>query len=105
MPQLVTDIFVYIEEHISEAISLKRLSQHLHYNETYISRHFKNITGISLQKYIIIKKITLAQKYLREGYSPCDACYMTGFNNYSNFSRTFSKQTSVSPKRYQLNSQ
>lgn len=102
MPSLVVDTFSYIDEHICEKISLHSLSQHIHHNDTYISRCFKKITGITLQQYIIAKKVTLAQRYLREGYSPCDACFMTGFNDYSNFSRTFSKQAGVSPKQYQL---
>lgn len=101
MPNLVADTFTYIEKNIASEITLKNISDAIHLNSTYISRCFKNITGISLQQYIIEKKITLAQKYLREGYSPSDVCYMVGFNNYSNFSRTFSKHAGLSPKQYQ----
>lgn len=102
MPNLVSETFQYIENHLEEEITLGRLEEQLHYNGTYISRCFKKITGITLQQFIIAKKITLSCTLLRKGYAPCDVCYMTGFNNYSNYSRTFSKQMGKSPKKYQM---
>lgn len=102
MPGLVMEPFKYIENHLAEEITLKNLEESLHYNGTYISRCFKRIAGISLQSFIIAKKIMLSCKLLREGMSPCDVCDMTGFNSYSNFSRTFSKQVGMSPKKYQM---
>lgn len=100
MPSLVSNVIAYIEENITEEISLDILSDCFHYNGTYLSRCFKNITGITLQQYIIQKRITLAKKYLFEGYSSKDACFLSGFNDYSNFSRTFKKQTGLSPKEF-----
>lgn len=102
IPQLVKETFSYIEKHLTEEITLKKLEDHVHHNGTYLSRCFKKTMGISLQQFIIVKKITLSCKLLKEGYSPCDACFMTGFNNYSNYSRTFSKQVGMSPKKYQM---
>ncbi len=102
MPELVMKTFNYIENHLAEEIMLKNLEESLHYNGTYISRCFKRIAGISLQSYIIAKKIMLSCKLLKEGVPPCDVCDMTGFNSYSNFSRTFSKYVGKSPKKYQI---
>lgn len=104
MPQLVVETFSYIEEHLTQEITLKKLEEHIHHSGTYISRCFKRITGISLQQFILAKKITLSCRLLREGYAPGEVCYMTGFNNYSNYSRTFSKQMGMSPKKYQMKS-
>ncbi len=81
MPGLVMETFNYIENHLTEEITLKCLEENLHYNGTYISRRFKRITGISLQNFIIAKKVMLSCKLLREGVSPCNACEMTGFNS------------------------
>lgn len=101
MPRIVTRIFEYVDLHLTEEISLKILEKELKYNGTYLSRCFKKITGISLQQYIIAKRVALAQQYLREGRPPTDVCFMAGFNDYSNFSRTFCKQVGMSPKKYQ----
>lgn len=101
MPPLVADTISYIDQNITKKFSLDDISEHLNYNGTYISRYFKKITGITLQQYIISARITLSKKYLIEGYSPCDACYSSGFNDYSNFSRTFTKFVGQSPIKYQ----
>ncbi|WOO38253.1 AraC family transcriptional regulator [Anaerocolumna sp. AGMB13020] len=103
MPRLVKDVMIYVELHLTEDISLSLLAGELHHNGTYISRRFKEITGLSLQQYIIKKRITLSKNYLNEGYSPLEACFSSGFNDYSNFYRTFTKQVGLSPKKYQLN--
>ncbi len=105
MPQLVSDTFAYIEQHLTEELSLAVLEKQLQYSGTYISRCFRRTMGISLQQYIIAKRLTLAQQYLQQGISPCDVCFLTGFNNYSNFSRTFQQYMSISPKKYQVRNQ
>ena len=102
MPPLVSRTFEYIDKHITEDISLSLLEKEIHHNGTYISRSVKKISGLSLQQYIIAKRISLACRLLREGYAPSDACFMSGFNNYSNFSRTFAKQVGKSPKQMQM---
>lgn len=102
MPKLVSETFAYIDQHLTEDLSLNVLEKQLQYNGIYISRCFKKVMGITLQQYIIAKRCSLAQQYLAQGYSPCDACFMTGFNNYSSFSRTFLQQIGISPKKYQL---
>ncbi len=57
------------------------------------------VTGLTIQQYLLNKKrIGLAQKYLKEGRFLTDVCWMSGFNNYSHFARTFSQQVGVSPK-------
>ena len=104
LPQAITNAFHYINEHLTEAISASSVAGALHLHPVYLNRIFKANTGASIQQYIIEKRITLAKRLLREGTSPIDVCFMSGFNNYSNFSRTFSNHTGISPKRYQLTS-
>ena len=97
MPPLVSDTMQYIENHIHENFSLNDIEKALSFNNRYISRMFKQSTGISLKQYILEKKITLAQKLLAEGCSVTDACYNSGFNDYSNFIRTFKQYTGTTP--------
>jgi len=101
MPSIVSGTITYIDEHLTEKITLEILSRYLHHNGTYIGRCFKRITGISLQQYIIGKRISLAEKYLLEGHTLTDACYYSGFNDYTNFCRTFTKEVGISPKKFQ----
>lgn len=101
MPVLIRDVMAYIEEHLTEPISLAELSGQFFHNGTYISRRFKSVTGLTISQYILYKRIGLAQKYLRNGVSLTDSCWMSGFSNYSNFCRSFTRQVGSSPKEYQ----
>lgn len=100
MPPLIVDVMKYIEEHLTETITLKALSAHCFHNGAYISRKFKEVTGITIQQYINNKRITLARNYLSDGKSLIEACHLSGFHDYSNFYRAFTKQVGCAPNKY-----
>ncbi|RKM59942.1 AraC family transcriptional regulator [Butyrivibrio sp. CB08] len=102
MPVVVSKILDYIDTHLSEDITINAMSAELHYSSDHLSRAFSEATGDSLKHYINAKKIALAQKLLLQNNSPYDVCFMVGYNNYSSFSRRFSKQIGMSPKQFQL---
>ena len=102
MPVVVSKVFDYIETHLTEDLTINKIADDLHYSSDHLSRVFIEATGDSLKHYINGKKIVLAQKLLLQNYSPYDVCFMVGYNNYSSFSRRFSKQIGVSPKQFQL---
>lgn len=101
MPPLVAEIFTYIDQHLTEDISMDALASSLYHNGDYLCRRFKATMGTSIQQFILAKKVTLARRLLGEGIPPGETCFLAGFHNYSNFSRTFSKQTGMSPRQYQ----
>jgi AraC-like DNA-binding protein len=47
-----------------------------------------------------LKRIALAKQYLIEGYNVSESCELSGFNDYSNFIRTFKNITGYSPTNY-----
>lgn len=105
VPDMVANIFEYVEQNLTGDLSINALEQQFQYNGVYMSRCFKKVTGTSLQQYIIAKRCALAQQLLCQGVSPYDVCFLAGFHNYSNFARTFTQQTGISPKKYQLKNQ
>lgn len=100
MSPIVKAVISFIEENIYNELSVEIIAGNLHHNSDYVSRVFKNATGGSLKYFINAKKIALAQQLLREDHSPYDVCFMLSFNNYSSFSRCFSKHIGLSPKQY-----
>lgn len=99
IPPLIEKILTYINQHLTENLTVTHLAKDLGFNSDYLSRIFKKFTGTSLQHFILIKKINYAQKLLTQGKNATEACYLSGFNNYSNFSRSFSNITGKSPRR------
>lgn len=102
MPAVVTNLIFYIQENLDGDLSLDVLSGILHHSSQYMSHCFKKTTGIPLQQYIIQKRLDLAKKYLAEGYPLTQACYASGFHDYVNFTKSFSRYVGISPKQYQM---
>jgi AraC-like DNA-binding protein len=100
MPELVRKTMDYIEAHLAQDITLEQLAGIFHLNSTYISRQFKKHTGLTLRSYIVDRRIALAKSYLYEGLSITEACYQSGFSDYANFIRSFTKIVGISPGRF-----
>lgn len=100
MPELVRKTMDYIESHLAQNITLEELAAIFHLNSTYISRQFKKHTGLTIRSYLLDRRISLAKSCLNEGLSITEACYQSGFSDYSNFIRSFTKITRISPGKY-----
>lgn len=100
MPTLVEEAMAYIEKNLTNIISHEDIANHLYHNSTYINRLFKEATGLTMTQYIIHKRLSLATGYLSEGKRPYEVCTLSGFNDYTNFCRTFTKNVGCSPSKY-----
>lgn len=67
MPEMVRKTMEYIEAHISQEITLRKLAEAFYLNSTYISRQFKKHTGLTIRSYILNRRIELARYYLSGG--------------------------------------
>ncbi len=100
MPDIVLNTLNYINEHLTDDVSLDVLSKALHHNGDYLSRKFRESTLLTISQYTTAKRIIAAEKLLIQGTSPTDACFSVGFNNYTHFARMFKEITGVSPREF-----
>ena len=92
----------YIKEHLSESISLSSLSAIVNYNETYISRLFKQSTGVKLSEYIYQERIAKAKYLLSTSSNSMQAIAAAiGFDSPQYFSLVFKKSVGITPSEYQ----
>lgn len=99
---VILKIKTYIKEHLNETISLSTLSSIVNYNETYISRLFRQITGIKLSEYIYQERLAKAKYLLATSNDPIQTiASATGFDSQQYFSLCFKKATGISPSEYQ----
>lgn len=96
----VDDILSYINQNISFPITLAQLAGEFYLSESYICRIFKAATGTTINKYITARRISIAKSLLSEGFSVMDAYEKSGFTDYSNFFKSFTKAVGISPKKY-----
>lgn len=94
------EIMTYINEHISETLSICNIAEHFFLSTSYLSVIFKKETGMTINKYITSQRIMLAKVRLSEGHSVTETCELCGFKDYSNFLKVFKKTVGISPKIY-----
>lgn len=96
----IQEIIHYINENVTKNITVKNLSEHFFLSESYICRIFKLSTGTTINKYITARRISIAKALLANGSSINNVYIECGFNDYSNFLKSFKKAVGVSPKKY-----
>lgn len=102
VPRLVSDMVAYICDNLTEDLSVKALAATFHRNGQYLSRRFRESMGVPLQQYILHKRVDLARKYLEDGVMLPQVCMDSGFHDYANFSKMFTKYVGMTPKQYQM---
>lgn len=96
----VSSILEYINNNLSEKITLEILEHNFFVNKYYLCHIFKKTTSFTLIEYITYKRIMKAKELLIEGISVMEVCHKIGFNDYTNFYKVFKKLTGTSPKNF-----
>lgn len=91
---VVLSIMEYINNHITEDLSISSIAAKIFLNRSYIMHLFKAETGFTIGQYITKKRLFLANQYRNQGLSVTEACYMSGFSSYSAYYHA-SRQESV----------
>jgi len=92
----------FLNFHYREKITLDMVSDIAGYHPSAFCRFFKEKSGKSLSEYLNDMRIGYACKLLIEGnLTVSQICFECGFNNLSNFNRTFRRLTKFTPTEYQ----
>ncbi len=98
----VDEILAYINQNLSQQITVQALAERFYISQSYLCRIFKKATGTTVGKYITARRITIARALLSEGCSVTEAYERSGFTDYSSFFKTFTRVVGVSPKKYAI---
>ena len=90
----------YVKAFYMQDISVENIAKSINLDRRYLSKIFKQRTGMTIQDYIISKRIKVAQIYLLQGYSVQEVAMMSGYLDVSNFSKIFKRRTGVSPMEW-----
>lgn len=96
----IDDIVRYISEHLEEKITLYDLTKRFYLSKYYLCHEFKKVTGFTVFDYIRYKRILSAKTKFQNGQPINEVWRDLGYEDYSNFYRTFKKITGMSPKEY-----
>ncbi|MEO0839084.1 MAG: AraC family transcriptional regulator [Cyanobacteria bacterium J06643_5] len=91
----------YIYQNLGDNLSLVELASIAQMSQYRFARAFKNSTGFSPHKYLILQRIESAKNLLHQNkFSIAEISYQLGFNSQSHFTNTFHKYTGMTPKYY-----
>ena len=97
----IQDIVAYINDHLSENMTLNDLAVRTALSPYYFTRLFKKKTGFTPHQYIITARINYAKYLLQNTDTSVKIIgFDTGFASESNFCTAFKKSEQMTPREY-----
>jgi AraC family transcriptional regulator len=96
----------YIEDNLSQNISLVEIARQIDMSQHYFCRSFKQSIGITPHQYLIQQRVERAKQLLtRSKLTILDITDECGFANPSHFAKYFRQHTGISPRQFRSQSQ
>ena len=95
---IVIKVIEKLENQFAENLTLKEISEEFHYNSSYLSEKFKNLTGVNFKSYLDrlrLEKILSELLYTNKNIN--QIALEAGFKNVKSFYRVFNQQFKQSP--------
>ncbi len=98
---LIDEVFSENVRYDSQLRFSSLLAERLHLNYDSISELFSELEGITLEKYIITKRLEKVKELLvYTDFSLTEIAYITGFSSINHLSRQFKELTGFSPSHF-----
>ena len=97
---LVQKALSIISDNISSELSLERIAGECFVSKYYLSHAFTKEVGVSVYRYILLRRLLLARQMLATGESASAVCRACGFTDYTSFYRAFRSEYGTSPRSY-----
>ena len=98
--RIINNVYHIIETEYMTDLTLESVAQRLYFSASYLSHLFKKETGYSVANYISTKRLLHARALIQSGTSVTEACFASGFKNYSTFSRAYKKLFLISAREH-----
>ena len=91
----------YIDDNISEMLTVHTICEHFFISKNYLYRLFEQYSGLSVKKFIINKRILLAKNLLESSNDTItEISQKVGIPNYNVFIQLFKNDVGISPAKY-----
>jgi len=100
-PINLLNTIIYIEDHLSEDLSLEICAKTAGLSKYHFSRVFKKYIGTSPMQFVKLKRIERAKKLLKEDHlNITEVAYTVGFHNQSHLIGAFKENTGMTPTEF-----
>lgn len=97
----IEELLCYINHNLNEDLSIETLARKYYLSKYHMMRKFKEETGYTIHNYITSKRLLLARAQIAEGVPILKAAQLSGFSDYTTFSRAYKKQFGSAPSQVQ----
>ena len=97
---VIQEILDYINNHYTQPIRIENLARSFGVSVSWLSHEFARFTNRSVYDYVLYRRVILARQQILGSAPLNDIAYQCGFNDYSNFLRSFTKLVGMSPSQY-----
>ena len=87
----------YVNAHLCEPLSISDIAKHLNVSVSSLTHSFKRDMNISLYRYILKKRLVLAEQKILAGESAQKTALDCGFGDYSGFYKQYKKTFGTAP--------
>jgi len=102
MNELVRQMIDWIEDNLKNPFSLDKLSNCMGYSPYYCSFKFHQVTGISMRRYVLLRRLYLSIGDLKKDKRIIDIAIEYGYSSQEAYSRAFKAVFGIAPREYQL---
>ncbi len=91
----------YITEKYSDTVRIQEIADYCGLDRSYLSKLFKNATGLTPQKYLVQFRINRAKELLKNPSMPIQHVgYSVGYHDPLSFSKIFKQEVGIWPSEY-----
>lgn len=95
---LVERAMHHIGENLNAELSLEHIAGELFVSKYHLSHAFSREVGVSVYRYIMLRRLMLARQLLLSGETAGQVCRSCGFSDYTSFYRAFKSEYGISPR-------
>ena len=99
-PELLDQVLAYVEDHLSEKITLEEVARHFFVSQSTISQTFRQKLGVSFYRCVTQRRLITAKALIEQGVPLETVSQQVGFTDYSSFYRAFRQEYGISPRQY-----
>jgi AraC-like DNA-binding protein/ligand-binding sensor protein len=100
-PPPVASAKEFVQAHVEEAISLKKVVDHVHVSRFYFCKLFKKTTGLTLTEYIARVRVEKAKTLLSDpSRRISEIVFDSGFGSIPRFNSVFKRHVGMPPSEY-----
>lgn len=93
----LNQVIDFIEEHLTDELSLEKISEYAGVSDYHLRTVFLHLSGMTLNEYIKSRKLSEANKDLLNGEKVTDVAFKYGYQSVDGFTRAFKKWSGFLP--------